>query len=398
MYQLISSLATQNDSKIALIVMDGLGDIPGDETPLALAHTPNLDLLAAQGTTGLADPVFPGITPGSGPSHLALFGYDPIEFEIGRGVLEALGIDMELKKEDLAARANFATISPSGEVIDRRAGRIPTSTCIELTRLLQKEIPSIDGVEVIIRPGKEHRFCVVFRGEGLSDRIAETDPQKEGYKPKEPEPLASEAEKTSKIVKNFVSSVRRLLKEKKPANFALLRGFAMSPLIPSLNSLYKIKPAAIAIYPMYRGIAKLLGMNVLETRESLSGEFDTLRSNFEEYDFFYLHIKGTDKAGEDGDWERKKELIEEADREMSTLLELKPECIVVTADHSTPCELKSHSWHPNPILLHSRYGGVDKVMRFTERDCAKGGLGRIPATAIMGLMLANALKLRKFGA
>jgi len=398
MYQLISSLAIRNDSKIVLIVMDGLGDIPGESTPLALAHTPNLDILAAQGITGLTDSVSPGITPGSGPSHLALFGYDPIEFEIGRGVLEALGIDMELKEEDLAARANFATISPSGEIIDRRAGRIPTSTCIELTQLLQKEIPSIDGVELIIRPGKEHRFCVVFRGEGLSDRIAETDPQKDGYKPKEPEPLVSEAERTSKIVKNFVNSVRKVLKEKKPANFALLRGFAKSPQIPSLGSLYGIRPAAIATYPMYRGIAKLLGMDVLKTGESVMDEFETLERNFREYDFFYFHVKGTDKAGEDGDCERKKKLIEEVDRAMTTLRELNPECVVVTADHSTPCKLKSHSWHPNPILIHSPYAGVDDVKRFTERDCARGGLGRIPATTVMGLMLANTLKLKKFGA
>lgn len=398
MYKLVSSLATQNDSKIVLIVMDGLGDIPEEGTPLELANTPSLNLLASQGITGLTDPISPGITPGSGPSHLALFGYDPFEFEIGRGVLEALGIDIDLEKDDVAARGNFATISPSGEVIDRRAGRIPTDKCIELTQLLQQEIPKIDGVELVIRPGKEHRFCVVFRGDGLSDKIVETDPQKEVHPPKEPQPLVPEAERTSRVVKKFLNSVRELLKDKEPANFVLLRGFAKSPQIPSLSSLYKIKPAAIATYPMYRGIAKLVGMNVLETGEVISDEFETLKKNFERYDFFYFHIKDTDKAGEDGDFEGKKELIEEVDRELDTVIELNPECIVVTADHSTPCKLKSHSWHPNPILLWSRYGGVDGVMRFTERDCARGGLGRIPATAVMGLMLASTLKLKKFGA
>lgn len=398
MYRLLSSLATQNDSKIVLVVLDGLGDIPEDGTPLERAHTPNLDSLAAQGITGLTDPILPGVTPGSGPSHLALFGYNPLEFEIGRGVLEALGIGIDLEKEDVAARANFATISPSGEVIDRRAGRIPTSKCAELTQLLQQEIPSIDGVELLIRPGKEHRFCVVFRGEGLSDKIVETDPQKEGYLPKEPKALAPEAERSAAIVKKFIASARELLKDKEPANFVLLRGFAKRPKITSLGDLYKIKPAAIATYPMYRGIAKLVGMNILETGESVLEEFETLNKNYEEYDFFYLHIKGTDKAGEDGDFELKKKLIEEVDGKISILMDLNPECIVVTADHSTPCKLKSHSWHPNPLLLRSKYGGVDEVMRFTERDCARGGLGRIPATAVMGLMLANTLKLKKFGA
>ncbi len=398
MYKLLSSLATQNDSKIVLVVMDGLGDIPEKGTPLELAHTPNLDLLAAQGVTGLTDPISPGITPGSGPAHMALFGYDPFEFQIGRGVLEALGVDVELKEGDVAARANFATLSSSGEVLDRRAGRIPTSKCVELTGLLQKKIPSIDGVEIVVRPGKEHRFCVVFRGEGLSDKIAETDPQKEGHRPNEPEPLIWEAERTSNVVKKFIHSARELLKNEDAANFVLLRGYAENPEILSLGTLYKIKPAAIATYPMYRGIAKLVGMSVLETGETIAEEFDALKKNYAKYDFFYFHIKGTDKAGEDGNSKEKKEVIEEFDSELNSLLELNPECVVVTSDHSTPCELKSHSWHPNPILLRSKYGGVDEVTRFTERNCAKGGLGRISATDVMALMLANALKFKKFGA
>jgi len=398
MHEVLSGLATQNESKILLLVMDGLGDIPGEGTPLELANTPNLDRLASEGITGLTDPIQPGVTPGSGPAHLALFGYDPLEFEIGRGVLEALGIGIVLKWDDVAARANFATIDRSGKITDRRAGRIPTSKCVELTALLQKEIPSIDGIELIIRPGKEHRFCVVFRGEGISDQIAETDPQKEGQLPNAPEALAWEAEMTSKVVKKFVERASVVLRGKEPANFVLLRGFAVSPEIPPLGSLYKLRPAAIATYPMYRGIAKLVGMDVLETEETIHEEFETLKKNFKKYDFFYLHVKGTDKAGEDGAFEKKKELIEEVDRELSILRELNPECIVVTADHSTPCTLKSHSWHPNPIVLWSRYGGVDHVTRFTERNCSMGGLGRIPAKAVMGLMLANTLKLNKYGA
>ena len=398
MRQILSSLATQNDAKIVLVVMDGLGDLPEKGTPLELATTPNLDLLTSQAITGLADPVFPGITPGSGPSHMALFGYDPLEFQIGRGVLEAVGIDMVLEKNDVAARANFATISRSGEITDRRAGRISTETCIELTSLLQERISAVDGVELIIRPGKEHRFCVVFRGEGLSDQVADTDPQKEGQPPKDPKHLIPEAEKTAMVVKGFLDSARAILKDKEPANFVLLRGFARTPKIPALGSLYKIRPAAIATYPMYRGIARLVGMEILPTGEAVADEFVVLKKNYGEYDFFYLHVKGTDKAGEDGNCTKKKKLIEEVDGQLGIMTELNPECVVVTADHSTPCKLKSHSWHPNPVLLRSKYSGSDGVMRFTERDCAAGGLGRIPATALMGLMLANTLKLKKFGA
>ncbi len=398
MYRLLSSLATPNDSKIVLLVMDGLGDVPEEGTPLELAHTPNLDGLAASGITGLTDPVSVGVTPGSGPAHLGLFGYDPLEFEIGRGVLEALGIDIELTKEDVAVRANFATIAPSGEILDRRAGRIPTETCVELTGLLQREIPAIEGVELLIRPGKEHRFCVVFRGDGLSDRIEETDPQKVGYRPKDPAPRSSEAERTSAIVKQFIDRAKGLLKEHAPANFVLLRGFAKSPEVPSLSSLYKMKTAAIATYPMYRGLAKLVGMDILKTGETVPEEFECLRTHYSDYDFFYLHVKHTDKAGEDGDSDRKRQAIEEVDKNLTTIQSLKPDCLVVTADHSTPCKLASHSWHPNPVILVSEYAGVDEVISFTERKCAKGGLGRMPAKDLMGLMLANTLRLKKFGA
>jgi 2,3-bisphosphoglycerate-independent phosphoglycerate mutase len=239
---------------------------------------------------------------------------------------------------------------------------------------------------------------VVFRGEGLSDRIEETDPQKVDHKPKEPAPLSPEAERTSAIVRQFIDSATRLLREREPANFVLLRGFAKNPEIPSLSSLYKMKTAAIATYPMYRGLAKLVGMDLLKTGETVPDEFECLRTHYADYDFFYLHVKPTDKAGEDGDCDRKREAIEEVDENLTTIQELKPDCLVVTSDHSTPCTLASHSWHPNPVMLVSEFGGVDEVTAFTERECAKGGLGRMPAEALMGLMLANTLRLKKFGA
>jgi len=398
--EIMKSLAIKTESKIVLLVTDGIGDLPSEnnKTVLEKAFIPNLNKLASKSACGLTDPISCGITPGSGPAHLSLFGYDPIKYQIGRGVLEALGIGMELTSRDLACRGNFATLNKEGIITDRRAGRIATELNVKLCTLLQDKINQIGDVEIIIKPGKEHRFVVVFRGDGLEDALSDADPQKVGEKIKFAEPLDSKAKKSVETVNEFMKQATEVLKEHHPANTVLLRGFAKHPGLPTMKELFKLTPAAIATYPMYKGLAKLVGMDILETGESLSDEFKTLQDNFSRYDFFYLHIKKTDSYGEDGNFEQKVKVIEEVDRYIPEVLALKPDVLVVTGDHSTPALMKGHSWHPNPFMLFSKYIRVDEAEQFNEKECVKGGLGRFPAVDVLPLMMANALKLQKFGA
>jgi 2,3-bisphosphoglycerate-independent phosphoglycerate mutase len=396
---LIKSISIPSPSKIVLLVIDGLGGLPRPETgrtELETAKTPNLDKLAAKGICGLSDPISPGITPGSAPGHLALFGYDPVSFNIGRGVLEAVGVDFDLQPGDVAARGNFCTVDKAGLVTDRRAGRISTERCAELCRLLDGKV--IEKVEVIIRPVKEHRFIAVFRGEGLSEEVGDSDPQQTGVAPLAISALNPEAGRMADIGNKFVAQAKIFLAEYSPANMVLLRGFSKQPHLPAMSEIYKLKPAAIAGYPMYRGLARLAGMEVLETEAGIEDEFKTLARNYKDYDYFFLHVKATDSAGEDGDFDRKVAVIEEVDSLLPEIKGLKPDVIVVTGDHSTPALLKGHSWHPVPLLLSSRWCRTDKVSEFSESACALGGLGRILATQIMPLAMANALKLKKFGA
>ena len=397
--ELIREIATPSPSKIVLLVIDGLGGLPHPKTgktELETADTPNLDKLAASSICGLTDPVGPGVTPGSTPGHLALFGYDPVKYNIGRGVVAALGIDFDLKPDDIAARGNFCTVDNAGLVTDRRAGRIPTEKCAELCKLLD-EI-KIEGVKLFVLPVREHRFAVVFRGEGLSPEISDSDPQQTGVAPKVVKALNPAANTTADIANEFVARARTILARHHPANMVILRGFSSLPTIPTMDDIYILKPAAIAAYPMYRGLAKLVGMQLLKTGPSISDEFEALKQNYAGYDFFFLHIKGTDSAGEDGDFDRKASVIEEIDKALPALTGLKPDVIVVTADHSTPALLKGHSWHPVPILLYSKWCRADRVGEFSETACISGGLGRFPAIQIMPLAMANALKLAKLGA
>ncbi len=398
-YNILKTLVEKTESKIVLLVMDGIGGLPNKKgkTEIEIANTPNLDYLTKNSICGVTDPINYGITPGSGPAHLALFGYDPMEYEIGRGVLEALGIGLHLTSKDLASRANFATLK-DGKIVDRRAGRISTEKNIELCELLQRQIKRVDDVEVIIKPGKEHRFVVIFRGEGLEGHISDADPQKEGLPPKSAIALERNGKKSAAIVNKFINQVNSVLKGHLPANTCLLRGIAKVPPIPSMSDLFKLTPCAIATYPMYKGLARLVGMEVIEGAKDIKEEFNILKENYIKYDFFYIHIKKTDSFGEDGNVEEKIKVIEKVDRYIPEILNLKPDVFVVTADHSTPCELKSHSWHPNPVVLYSRFIRKDNVKRFSERTCVNGGLGRFPAKEIMILMLAYALKLKKFGA
>ncbi len=397
--EILHSLTIQTESKLVMVVIDGLGGLPvRGKTELEAAKIPNLDRLASKSICGLIDPISLGITPGSGPSHLALFGYDPFRYEIGRGVMEALGIGLTLEKNDLAARGNFATIDEAGVIIDRRAGRISTDKNREICQFLQKEVKEFKGVRISIHPGIEHRFAILFRGERLRDDLTDTDPQKDGLRAKGTEGLSQEARMTAEIVNGYIQRSTEVLKPFYPANTILLRGFSKIPNIQTMAERFKLRPAAIATYPMYRGLARLVGMEVLETGETIQDEVATLKKYFNQYDFFYLHFKKPDMAGEDGDFKAKVKALEEIDRIVPSIIKAKPDVLVVTGDHATPSLLKSHSWHPNPVLFCSKYIRPDGVRRFTEKHCQRGELGRFPALDLIPLMLANGLKLKKFGA
>jgi 2,3-bisphosphoglycerate-independent phosphoglycerate mutase len=396
--QLGAELTIPTSSKIVLLVLDGLGGLPVDGmTSLERAHTPNLDGLARKGVCGLTDPVMRGITPGSGPAHLALFGYDPLRYQLGRGILEALGSGVEVGKDDLVARGNYATLK-DGLVVDRRAGRIPTTENEELCARVNKSLKPKPGLSVSLYPGKEHRFVVKFSGQSLSDSLSDADPQKD-HKPRVyTQPLSPEAKRTAEIVNLFLDEVTAILSDRAAANTILLRGFSKHPALPTLAGLYKLKSAAIANYPMYKGLASLAGMEVLKVGPETHELFDALEAHCSAFDFFYVHFKKTDAAGEDGNYEAKIKAIEEVDAFIPRLEALKPDVLVVTADHSTPCLLKSHSWHPNPFLLVAKSAFPDDVTQFGERACSRGYLGRFPSLSAMPLMLAHAGKLQKYGA
>ncbi|MCX6571816.1 MAG: 2,3-bisphosphoglycerate-independent phosphoglycerate mutase [Candidatus Aminicenantes bacterium] len=395
---LARELSQTTETKIVLLVIDGVGGLPVDgKTELETARKPNLDDLAKRGVCGVSDPVMMGITPGSGPAHLALFGYDPLRHQLGRGILEALGSGVEVGRNDLVARGNFATVR-GGLVVDRRAGRIPTEENVRICGYLNTHLPRHDGVEVRVFPGKEHRFVTRFTSEGLADALSDADPQKEGALPVPTAPLVPEAAKASAVVNRFLDDVAAVLAGEAKANAALLRGFSKFPSIPTMQELFKVRPAAIANYPMYKGLAKILGMEVMDVGSETTDLFDALEKNWAGYDFFYIHYKKTDSAGEDGKFAAKIAAIEVLDPFIPRLLALKPDVLVVTSDHSTPALLKGHSWHPNPFVLVSPTAGTDDVAAFTERACAKGILGRFRSISAMPLMLAHALKLKKYGA
>ena len=396
----IKKLKKQANTKIVFIVLDGLGGVPKDSnglTELETAKIPNLNNLLSKSICGLQQPVGSGITPGSGPGHLSLFGYDPIRYQVGRGVLAALGINFNLRKGDVAARGNFCTIDDNGIILDRRAGRINTNENIKLCKKL-KEI-KIPGIEIFIEPLKEHRFLLVFRGKNLNADISDTDPQDIGKEPLAPEYLNNKSKKTSEYIKKFIDKSSEILKNEYPANMILLRGFSTKPDWPSFKEIFNLKSAAIASYPMYKGISKLLGMETIDGCNTIDDELNELEKNWNKFDFFYLHIKGCDSAGEDGDFNRKIKIFEEFDNYIPKILNLNPDVLIITGDHSTPAVLKYHSWHPVPVLLWSKYCRSDNLKCFGERECVKGSLGpRFPAVDLMPLALAHAKRLDKFGA
>jgi 2,3-bisphosphoglycerate-independent phosphoglycerate mutase len=398
-FEHIKKISRTTPSKIVLLIIDGVGGLAHPETgktELESATKPNLNRIAQDSLCGLIDPISPGITPGSAPGHLAIFGYDPIQYHIGRGIIEALGIDVKLKPDDIAARGNFCTVDDQGIIIHRRAGRISTDKNAKLCRLLDSI--AIDGAEISVMPVKEHRFVLILRGEGLSPELADSDPQQLGLAPKKIEALSPQAQKTAEIANEFVSQAGSQLAREPSANMVLLRGFSRRPHIPSISEIYKLKPAVISTYPMYRGLGRLVGMEVLSAGVNTPEQLNSLHRHYANYDFFFVHFKTGDARGEDGDFWGKVQAIEELDKALPSLLSLNPDVLIVTGDHSTPATLAMHSWHPVPFMLKSKWCRPDSVTEFSERACLSGGMGRFPATEIMPLAMANALKLDKFGA
>jgi len=400
-FNLMRELTTEAKTKIVLLVMDGLGGLPRTPsglTELETANKPNLNRLAREGSLGLSVPVRLGITPGSGPAHLGLFGYDPVQYDIGRGVLEAFGVGVHVGAQDVAARGNFCTVDAQGLISDRRAGRIATEKSTPIVAKLARI--EIKGVEIEVKPVKEYRFVVVFRGEGLLAEVEETDPQKVGAAPLPAVARTAAAQHTAEVVNQWVAEARKLIKDEPQANALTLRGFSSDPNLPKYREVYKLKAACVAVYPMYKGVSQLVGMDVQKFEGDKPGdEFAQVKKIWNDYDFFFVHIKPTDSRGEDGDFEGKVKVIESVDEALPALLDLKPDVLVVTGDHSTPAKLKSHSWHPVPLLLWAPATHMpDLAGEFGERACTQGGLGRFPATDLMPLALAHALRLERYGA
>ena len=400
----VESLVLEAKSKIVLLVLDGLGDLPNPafdmRTPLEAARTPNLDAIVPLSALGRLLPVAPGITPGSGPGHLGLFGYDPLTHPVGRGVLEALGAGIDLAPGDVAARANFCSVDAAGIATDRRAGRIPTETCVRLVELLKKEAGRFEDVDIMLQAGKGHRFVAVMRGPGLGGAVSDADPHKEG----KPIPAAhalepgATHEKAARIANAFVKRAAEVLKDEHPANAVLMRGLAERPRYASYAERFKLRAAAIAAYPMYRGVASLAGMDLFVPGDSPADAFAVAEQQWANHDYLFVHIKGTDMAGEDGDFAAKVAVIEAVDAAFPKLLALKPDVLCITGDHSTPVPMKGHSWHPVPALVRSAVCFADGYPRFHEKACRAGSLGTLASKDLIAVLLANAGRLDKYGA
>ena len=399
MHDLTRSLQVKNDSKIVMLVADGLGGLPqqpGGKTELETANTPNLDALAKRGVSGGSIPVKPGISPGSGPGHLGLFGYDPLQYVIGRGALEATGIGFELTDRDVAVRCNFCTLDADGNISDRRAGRIPTEESTPLAIRLREV--SIDGIEIFVEPVKEHRFVVVFRGEGLGGDVLDTDPQATGVPRLDPVATCEKSNKTVAVAKEFIRKATELLKDEAKANGLTMRGFSAKPSLPTYEEVYGLRAAAVAVYPMYKGLARLVGMDIVGEAQTLDDQAEVLRQHWDQYDFFFLHYKYTDSTGEDGDFDAKVARTEDFDAVIPKIMELGPTVTIVTGDHSTPSFLAGHSWHPVPTMLVADACRTDACESFGETESLRGGLGQFEAKYLMPLAMANAGRMGKYGA
>ena len=399
-FEYLSDIVQPTGSKIVMLVVDGLGGLAHPESgrsELEEAQTPNLDRLAETSSCGLTIPVLPGVSPGSGPGHLALFGYDPVKYLMGRGVLEALGIGLTLGEGEIAARGNFCTVDEQGLLTDRRAGRIPTEESAPLAEMLDRI--EVEGAQVSVYPVEGYRFALVLKGDGLSDRVTETDPQRTGVAPLESQPLDSDApsQRTAQVVNQFIAAAVEVLQGRDRANMVMLRGFSLLPDLPSFGGGFQLNPAAIAAYPMYRGLAGVIGMKIIPTGRTFDDEVQTLREHYDEHDFFYIHYKPADAAGEDGDFAAKVRALEALDQSLPPLLEMAPDVVVVAGDHSTPAIWAAHSWHPVPVLINSQWTRGTGSRAFNERECAAGALGTFYAKHLMFQALSHAGKLVKFG-
>ncbi len=398
MLELVESTSEPSPTKVVLVAIDGLGGLPHPDTcktELETANTPHCDQLVFEGNCGLMDPVRAGIIPGSVPGHLAIFGFDPLIYSTGRGAMEAIGINFDLLAEDIAARGNFATVDQDNIIIDRRAGRLSTERAAELCKLLDGM--HIEDIQIIVLPLKDYRFIAIFRGNGLASAVSDSDPQLNGVLPRQIVPLNVPAGKTASVANKFIAKAKKILGKGHPANMILLRGFSKRPQFPSISEIYKLKIGAISIFPLYRGLASLVGMDIIETGNNIEDEFTALEKYYKDYNFFFLHIKQVDTAGEDGDFDRKVKMIELVDQQLGRIIKLSPDVIVITSDHSTPAIMALHSWHPVPVFIHSKWCRPDKITKFSESNCLHGGLGRFPATQLLPQVMAHAQKLGKFG-
>ncbi len=394
----LAPLLNDESAHIVLLVMDGLGGFATAErgSELEEADTPNLDRLATEGSCGLVLPTGPGITAGSGPGHLGLFGYDPTEYELGRGVLAAVGVGFPLDVGDVAARGNLALLGDDGTVTDRRAGRIPDDQAGPLVDHLNARV-EVDGAEVFFQAISEHRVLVVLRGDGLDARIPDLDPQRVGVAPRVASASHPDAQHTADLLVEVDRQVREALVDQ-PADTLLLRGFDTLQDLPHMHELFGVTAATVARYPMYRGVASLVGMDVLPKPPDRQAQVAAMRDRWDDYDYFFMHEKETDRAGHDGDWDDKVAAIEAIDALVPDIVELGPDVLVVSGDHSSPTQLSGHSWHPVPTLMWGPRVGRDGVTSFGERACASGLLGQRPTNELMPIMLAAAGRLEKYGA
>lgn len=395
-------LAWERGGKIIYIILDGVGGLPHPEkggTELQIAQTPNLDRMAQQSSCGLLEIVGPGITPGSGPGHLSLFGYDPLSYDVGRGILSALGIEFDLQPGDVAARVNFATLDENGNVADRRAGRIETDLNRRLCEKINQKVTLDFEGEYFFETVSQHRAVFVLRGKELDGQLEDTDPQATGIPPKDPKPSSEESEQTAELVKSFIGQVNQVLADEKPANSILMRGFDRYVPFASLSDRFELNGVCIADYPMYRGVSRLVGMDVLPRPGGMKERFQALESCYgDDYNFYFLHVKHSDSRGEDEDFDAKVKVIEEVDQLMPMVTQLNPDVLVVSADHSTPAIMGRHSWHPVPVMMQAKTARIDDVATFDEYACLRGALGTRPGVHLIGLALAHAQRLRKFGA
>lgn len=395
-----SLVSPAGGGRIVLLVLDGLGGLPHPETGLTeleAARTPTMDELASRSSLGRLIPVAPGVTPGSGPGHLGLFGYDPSHYVIGRGVLSALGVGFELQPGDVAARLNMATLDGAGNIVDRRAGRPSDDVARAVVERVSRELDAPEGVEVFLRHEKEHRAVLILRGAGLHGGVGDTDPQATGVPPLAAEALHPDARDTARALQSVLDQVREILAGESPVNAFTARGVATYEAPPSFKERFGLRAAAVAKYPMYRGVARLVGMEIPGIPGTDDEAVEMAVGCAREYDFTFLHFKAPDARGEDGDFDAKVRAIEEGDGQVARLLEAEPDVLMVTGDHSTPAAMQSHSWHAVPLLLHSRYARPSSD-QFGESACRGGDVGTMESRHLISLALAHAGRLEKFGA